>query len=71
MGDWMDRAVENQDTVERYNMDKARLEASKPLAAGEPGECEQCGEDSPRLVDGLCARCRDANEFRRTGRRKP
>jgi hypothetical protein len=29
------------------------------IPAGYPGECERCGEESPRLVDGVCARCRD------------
>ena len=31
----------------------------KPLAPGEPGECDRCGEESLRLVNGNCARCRD------------
>lgn len=35
----------------------SRLAAQFP--AGVPGECERCGEDSPRLVGGACARCRD------------
>lgn len=38
--------------------------ARQPIPAGEPGECEQCFEDSPRLVGGRCAFCRD-------GRRRP
>lgn len=29
------------------------------IPTGEPGECELCGEESPRLVRGVCARCRD------------
>lgn len=29
------------------------------IPKGEPGECEKCGEESPRLVRGVCARCRD------------
>jgi len=38
--------------------------------AGGPGECEECGEESPRLVDRLCARCREriAEARRRNGR---
>jgi RNA polymerase-binding transcription factor DksA len=58
----------------------AAIEAESSLAAvrravaaipeGEPGECEDCGEESPRLVERLCARCRDRiNETqRRNGR---
>ena len=29
------------------------------IPLGEPGECDKCGETSPRLVDGNCCRCRD------------
>lgn len=33
--------------------------ARRPVPAGEPGECRDCGDDSPRLVGGRCAPCRD------------
>jgi RNA polymerase-binding transcription factor DksA len=44
--------------------------AAAAIPAGEPGECEECGEESPRLVDRLCARCRErvAEARRRNGR---
>ncbi len=29
------------------------------MPAGEPGNCNKCGEDMPRLVNGVCCRCRD------------
>ena len=29
------------------------------IPRGVPGECDHCGETSPRLVLGACARCRD------------
>lgn len=29
------------------------------IPAGVPGECDKCGEESLRLVDGVCCRCRD------------
>jgi hypothetical protein len=32
---------------------------AQAIPAGEPGECDHCGEFSPRLVRGACARCRD------------
>lgn len=35
----------------------SRLSAALP--AGVPGECDDCGEPMPRLVDGLCGFCRD------------
>lgn len=37
----------------------AIAQASKDLPAGEPGECDFCGNHSPRLIRGACARCRD------------
>lgn len=30
---------------------------------GTPGECDKCGEPSPRLVEGNCCRCRDRFKF--------
>lgn len=44
--------------------------AAAAIPAGEPGECEECGEYSPRLVERLCARCREriAEARRRNGR---
>ena len=44
--------------------------AAAAIPAGEPGECEECGEESPRLVERLCARCRERIESarRRNGR---
>ena len=33
--------------------------ARQPIPVGAPGNCDQCGNDSPRLVGGLCAPCRD------------
>lgn len=29
------------------------------IPPGEPGECSECEEWSPRLIGGRCARCRD------------
>jgi hypothetical protein len=33
--------------------------ASKPLVKGVQGDCDLCGEWSGRLVEGVCAPCRD------------
>lgn len=38
---------------------KAAAEVAKNIPRGEAGECRRCGEESPRLVRGVCARCRD------------
>lgn len=33
------------------------------LEPGVAGECQDCGYDSPRLVDGRCAPCRDGRRL--------
>ena len=55
MSDEIDLAQEREE-IARANAVRA---ASKPLAPGEPGDCEMCGEWSGRLVNGVCAPCRD------------
>jgi hypothetical protein len=53
-----DRAGIDEDMQEEV---KARRRAEQPyqLPAGEPGECDRCGEWSGRLINGACAPCRD------------
>lgn len=57
----MDIIDEAQDTILREN--DSLLSQAHEIAAnipkGEPGECDYCGVDSPRLVRGICAPCRD------------
>lgn len=56
----MDEADRAAPEVERYLAEalrKAALNAGLP--AGEPGDCELCGEWSGRLINGACAPCRD------------
>ena len=50
--------------IEADTIAAAVARAVVPLRPGAAGECEQCGWWMPRLVDGLCAFCRD-------GRRRP
>ena len=45
-------------------LEKSISAARAPVPAGKPGECDECGEDMPRLVEGRCGFCRD-------GRRPP
>lgn len=51
------------------HLDRSIAAARVPIARGQPGECEACVEDSPRLVKTgglmLCAPCRDKREARR------
>lgn len=53
MADAADRA--QQDTEFLENVRRTEYE----IPEGESGECELCGEESPRLIGGACARCRD------------
>ena len=50
-----DRATER----EQIARDDAIRANAKALPAGEPGECDMCGEWSGRLINGACAPCRD------------
>lgn len=49
------------DQVERGNAyrEAAARRAAAAIPAGEPGDCDECGDTMPRLVGGLCAFCRD------------
>ncbi len=44
------------------HLSRSLAAARVPIPAGVPGECENCGDDSPRLVDGRCAPCRDGRQ---------
>lgn len=46
--------------LEQQHLERSLAAARQPVPVGEPGECERCGDDSPRLVNGWCAPCRDA-----------
>lgn len=60
------------DVIDQANH-KAQLEADTALAhvraaaaripAGQPGECDLCGEWTGRIVDGACATCRDRHSL--------
>lgn len=68
MADQMDEAVAIVDAHTERSIAAVRA-ASAQIERGQPGECEACVEDSPRLVLTagmmLCARCRDKREKRR------
>lgn len=42
---------------------RAASKAAREMPAGEPGECDLCGEHFTRLVNGVCARCRDRHNL--------
>lgn len=56
MADEADRAQAQEEWTREAMIQSAR---SAPFVPGEPGECVRCGDDSPRLVSGMCAPCRD------------
>ncbi|HVJ00630.1 MAG TPA: conjugal transfer protein TraR [Sphingomonas sp.] len=58
MADLADRA--NECLAEHLELSLRAARAAIP--AGLPGECEECGEDMPRLVDGRCGYCRDGRK---------
>lgn len=41
----------------------AEVRRNAELPPGEPGDCERCGEWSGRLVNGVCAPCRDRHKL--------
>ena len=55
MADELDISSERE-TIARESAIRA---AARPLDPGLPGVCEDCDTNSPRLVFGLCAPCRD------------
>jgi len=55
MADAADFATELVDEKLEQGLRAARA----PIPVGEPGECEQCFEQMPRLVNGRCGYCRD------------
>ncbi len=55
MADQIDQANE----LNEQHLERSLRAARQPIPVGAPGECENCGDDSPRLVRGWCAPCRD------------
>ena len=57
----MDQADETgifQELLDTLAIAKAQ-EAVRAMPVGVAGECNRCAEESPRLVRGVCAPCRD------------
>ena len=53
--------VDNANEIAEFKREHAiaEIRAKAQLPAGVAGECDLCGEHSPRLVKGACAPCRD------------
>jgi hypothetical protein len=56
----MSDIVDLASDVAQRQLDRAIAAARVPIAAGVAGECDDCSRQSPRLVGGRCAPCRDA-----------
>lgn len=57
----MDEADISDERIEiarQWGLHQAQLKAHA-IPVGMPGECDKCGEDRPRLVNGWCCFCRD------------
>jgi len=58
----MSDLIDDTTVREEFLLDAAITEMHRravEIPVGEPGECDLCGEDMPRLVDGVCCPCRD------------
>lgn len=58
MPDEIDIAQEQEQADTARSISSARA-AAAAIPAGHAGECDYCGEWSPRIVGRACARCRD------------
>lgn len=54
----MDDADRAQEKIDRDIAD-AIARNSADIMPGKPGDCDDCGHWSGRLIEGLCAPCRD------------
>lgn len=55
MADQIDQAND----LNEQHLERSLRAARQPIAVGVPGECDECGYDMPRLVEGRCGFCRD------------
>lgn len=55
----MDEADQAQAAEESYQELVKKYKKPVTLDPGVAGECDYCGEMSPRLIKMVCARCRD------------
>ena len=62
MADEVDRQLERDTVLDEANLTLVRERASR-IPVGAPGDCDMCGEWSGRLVQGVCAPCRDLHRL--------
>ena len=58
MADEADKTDER--TLVEVSAEVAQIQRkAQEIKPGNPGECVKCGEDMPRLINGVCCPCRD------------
>lgn len=62
MADEIDRAQDAVQDFSERSIQQAKAKAAQ-MPKGNPGDCELCGEWSGRLVQGVCAPCRDKHNL--------
>ena len=62
MADEADKTADRMEVEESANIAEICRKAAE-IPKGVPGECERCGEDMPRLINGVCAPCRDRHKL--------
>lgn len=62
MADEIDISNDRIEAENQRSIQAMREHAAK-IPTGNPGECDLCGEYSLRLVNGVCARCRDKHNL--------
>jgi hypothetical protein len=61
MSDEIDLSTERSSQELDFNIQAIRDKAAA-MPEGCEGECYYCGNESKRLVDGMCAPCRDVRD---------
>ena len=55
----MSDLIDDAQQLEAEHLVLSLAAARATIPAGQPGECDNCGDEFPRLVGGLCGFCRD------------
>lgn len=62
MADDADKTAERMEVQESADIASIRRKVEQ-MPKGNPGVCDLCGENMPRLVNGVCAPCRDRHKL--------
>lgn len=57
-------AADDAQLLYEAHLTRSIAAARVPIPAGVAGECGECGDHMPRLVDGRCGFCRDGRKPR-------